>query len=155
VARFGEPCATPFAGVDKLFPTAQALACAEPADIGTLGIVRTRVGAIQALARAVAQGRIALSPSQPVAATLAALRELPGVGDWTAELVALRVLAWPDAFPASDVGVLRALGAATPAIALQQAEAWRPWRSYAVMQLWHSLTDGSAPVTQTLTEALA
>ena len=71
--------------------------------------------------------------------TLAALRELPGIGAWTTELVALRVLAWPDAFPASDIGVLRALGAPTAAEASAQAEAWRPWRSYAVMQLWHSL----------------
>ena len=70
--------------------------------------------------------------------TLAALRALPGIGDWTAELVALRVLAWPDAFPASDIGVRRALGAADAASAAAQAQAWQPWRSYAVMQLWQS-----------------
>ena len=139
VARFGEPLATPFDGLTHLFPTAQALAQASPDEIGTLGIVRARVGAIQSLASAVAEARVDLSPAAPMEQTLAALRELPGIGAWTTELVALRVLAWPDAFPASDIGVLRALGAPTAAEASAQAEAWRPWRSYAVMQLWHSL----------------
>ncbi len=145
VARFGEPVAMPFAGLTHLFPTPQALAEASPEGIGTLGIVRTRVGAIQALSRAVAEGRIDLSPAAPMNETLTALRELPGIGAWTTELVALRVLAWPDAFPASDIGVLRALGVATPAEASAQAEAWRPWRSYAVMQLWQSLVDKASP----------
>jgi AraC family transcriptional regulator, regulatory protein of adaptative response / DNA-3-methyladenine glycosylase II len=144
VDRFGEPIATPFDGLARLFPSAQLLAEASAESIGTLGIVRTRVGAIQALARAVAQGRIDLSPAAPMNETLAALRELPGIGAWTTELVALRVLAWPDAFPASDIGVLRALGVATAAEATASAEAWRPWRSYAVMQLWQSLVDASA-----------
>ena len=53
--------------------------------------------------------------------------------------MALRVLAWPDAFPASDAGVLRALGTRNPKRALAQAEAWRPWRAYAVLQLWQAL----------------
>ena len=118
---------------------------ADPASIGTLGIVRSRVGAIQALARAVAEGRVCLSPAQPVQPTLDALRALPGIGAWTTELVALRVLAWPDAFPASDVGVLRALGAASPAAALSLVETCRPWRSYAVMQLWHTLQEAERP----------
>jgi AraC family transcriptional regulator of adaptative response / DNA-3-methyladenine glycosylase II len=150
VARFGEPLATPFAGLTHLFPTAQALAEAAAEDIGTLGIVRARVGAIQALAREVAEGRIDLSPAAPMDETLAALRELPGVGSWTTELVALRVLAWPDAFPASDIGVLRALGVSNASDASIHAEAWRPWRSYAVMQLWQSLATPPAnrPATQ-------
>jgi len=144
VARFGEPVATPFGGLTHLFPTAEALAAASPEDIGTLGIVRTRVAAIQALARAAAEGRVDLSPTSPMDETLAALRKLPGIGAWTTELVALRVLAWPDAFPASDIGVLRALGVSSAADASAHAEAWRPWRSYAVMQLWHSLADTPA-----------
>lgn len=148
VARFGEPLAPssapPVDGLTHLFPTALALAEATPESIGTLGIVRARVGAIQAVARAVAEGRIDLSPAAPMAETLAALAELPGIGPWTTELVALRVLAWPDAFPASDIGVLRALGVANAAQASACAEAWRPWRSYAVMQLWQSLADAPA-----------
>jgi AraC family transcriptional regulator of adaptative response / DNA-3-methyladenine glycosylase II len=145
VARFGEPMATPFtspsANLSHLFPTPEALAQADPDHIGQLGIVSARIRAIQALARAVVDGRVDLSPAAPMAQTLAALGELPGIGPWTTELVALRVLAWPDAFPASDIGVLRALGASSPAAAAAQAEAWRPWRSYAVMQLWRTLAD--------------
>jgi AraC family transcriptional regulator of adaptative response / DNA-3-methyladenine glycosylase II len=149
VARFGEPVATPFSGLTHLFPTAEALARATPDEIGTLGIVRARVGAIQALARAVNEGTIDLSPAAPMDETLNALRELPGIGAWTTELVALRVLAWPDAFPASDIGVLRALGVSKAVDASMRAEAWRPWRSYAVMQLWQSLatTPASTPST--------
>lgn len=141
VARFGEPVATPFAGLTHLFPSPDALASADPDHIGQLGIVGARIRAIQALARAVRDGQVDLSPAAPMAETLGRLGELPGIGPWTTELVALRVLAWPDAFPASDIGVLRALGAASPAAAAAQAEAWRPWRSYAVMQLWQALAD--------------
>lgn len=146
VARFGEPIATPHAGLTHLFPTAQALAGASAEAIGTLGIVRTRVAALQALARAVVAGELHLHPAAPLQATLAALRALPGVGDWTVELVKLRVLAWPDAFPASDVGVTRALGGIGPAAARQLAEAWRPWRSYAVMRLWQLPKPAPSPL---------
>jgi AraC family transcriptional regulator of adaptative response / DNA-3-methyladenine glycosylase II len=73
--------------------------------------------------------------------TLAPLRALPGIGDWTAQVIAMRALAWPDAFPASDIGVMNALGSrdAESSIATALAEAWRPWRAYAVMRLWQSL----------------
>ncbi|MBQ0961449.1 helix-turn-helix domain-containing protein [Ideonella sp. 4Y11] len=141
VERFGAPLATPWPGLDRLFPSPRALAEASPEAIGTLGIVRVRVGALQALARAVDSGTLALHPAAPVEDTLARLRQLPGVGDWTAELAALRVLAWPDAFPATDAGVVKALGGLKAAQSLPLAEAWRPWRSYAVMQLWQSLVD--------------
>jgi AraC family transcriptional regulator of adaptative response / DNA-3-methyladenine glycosylase II len=139
VARFGEPISTPYPAVQRLFPTPAALAAASPEDIGTLGIVRTRVQALQALARVVASGTLELHPAAPLEATLDQLRALPGVGDWTCELVALRVLAWPDAFPATDAGVAKALGGLRGPAAAAQAEIWRPWRSYAVMQLWQTL----------------
>ena len=110
VERFGAPIDTPFPGLTRLFPSASRLAEASAESIGTLGIVRARVAALQALARAVCDGTLALHPAAPLEATRAALLALPGVGDWTAELVALRVLAWPDAFPATDAGVVKALG---------------------------------------------
>jgi AraC family transcriptional regulator of adaptative response / DNA-3-methyladenine glycosylase II len=103
--------------------------------------VRQRVAALQALAREVADGRIELHPAAPLAATLKALHELPGIGEWTVQLIAMRVLAWPDAFAASDIGVLNALGTRDVAQVLAQAEAWRPWRAYAVMGLWQTLED--------------
>ncbi len=141
--RFGEPIATPFPDLDRLFPNAAMLAAADPADIGTLGIVRQRVRALQALAAAVADGRLQLRPGANLADTLATLTALPGIGDWSAQLIVLRCLAWPDAWPASDIGLLKALGQAKGqrdiAAATAQAEAWRPWRGYAVFKLWLSL----------------
>ena len=143
VDRFGEPISTPYADLTRLFPSAEALAGASAESIGTLGIVRQRVGALQALAKEVAAGRIQLHRAAPLQATLQALRALPGIGDWSAQLIALRTLAWPDAWPASDIALLKALGqtgaSRNIAAATAQAEAWRPWRGYAVFKLWLSL----------------
>ncbi|MDT7834816.1 DNA-3-methyladenine glycosylase 2 family protein [Aquabacterium sp. OR-4] len=139
VERFGTPLDTPFAGLDRLFPSAATLAAAAPEDIGTLGIVRQRVRALQALAQAVADGQLQLHRAAPLQPTLDALTALPGIGDWSAQLIAMRALAWPDAWPASDIGILNALGTRDVKAASAQAEAWRPWRAYAVMNLWLSL----------------
>ncbi len=143
VARFGAPIETPFAGVGMLFPPAATLAQCSPADIARLGIVATRARAIVALARAVDDGAIALDPGAPVEQTLARLRALPGVGDWSAQYIAMRALHWPDAFPPGDAGVLKALGVSSAKAASACAEAWRPWRSYAVMHLWHTKEDAA------------
>ena len=139
VDRYGEPLETPFAALTHVFPSAQAIAAADPETIGKLGIVRQRVKALQALAAAVASGAIQLHRGAPLAATLDALRALPGIGDWTAQVIAMRALAWPDAWPASDIGLMNALGSREPKVITAQAEAWRPWRAYAVMQLWQHL----------------
>jgi AraC family transcriptional regulator of adaptative response / DNA-3-methyladenine glycosylase II len=143
VDRFGEPIATPFADLTRLFPSAAKIARASAEDIGMLGIVRQRVGALQALAREVAAGRIELHRGAPLEATQEALRALPGIGEWTVQLIAMRALAWPDAFPATDIGVMNALGTRDPKEVSARAEAWRPWRSYAVMRLWQSLETGT------------
>ena len=139
VDRYGEPLETPFAALTHVFPSAEAIAAADPEVIGKLGIVRQRVKALQALAAAVASGAIELHRNAPLAPTLDALRALPGIGDWTAQVIAMRALAWPDAWPASDIGLMNALGSRAAKVITAQAEAWRPWRAYAVMQLWHHL----------------
>ena len=139
VQRLGTPIDTPFAGLTHLFPDAPTLAAADPEAIGTLGIVRQRVKALQALAQAVVEGRVALHRGAPLAETMAALHALPGIGDWTVQLIAMRCLAWPDAWPASDIGLMNALGTRDPKAITAQAEAWRPWRAYAVMKLWQHL----------------
>jgi AraC family transcriptional regulator of adaptative response / DNA-3-methyladenine glycosylase II len=95
-----------------------------------------RARTLGALAQAVADGRLTLDRAAGPEA-LEALRALPGVGDWTAQVVALRALGDPDAFPAGDLGVLQALGAASPRAAAARAEAWRPWRANATVHLWH------------------
>jgi hypothetical protein len=99
------------------------------------------VHALQALAAEVATGRLALHAGAPLEPTLVALRALPGIGDWTAQLIAMRALAWPDAFPATDIGILNALGTREVAQVRAQAEAWRPWRAYAVIRLWQALAE--------------
>jgi AraC family transcriptional regulator of adaptative response / DNA-3-methyladenine glycosylase II len=139
VERFGAQLQTPFPELGRLFPDAATLAQVRPDAIGKLGIVRQRVRALQALAIAVAEGRIALHRGAPLTATLDALRALPGFGEWTTELIAMRALDWPDAFPASDIGVLNALGTRDARHAKALAETWRPWRSYAVIRLWQTL----------------
>ncbi|MBL8286989.1 MAG: DNA-3-methyladenine glycosylase 2 family protein [Rubrivivax sp.] len=151
VNALGTPVVTPVAGLERLFPTAAALAGADPEVIGRLGVVRQRVRALQALAAEVAAGRLMLEASAPLDETLERLRALPGFGEWTVQLVALRALRWPDAFPASDIGVLDALRHATGAIGSKRdakaaeaaSQAWRPWRGYAVMKLWRSLENAA------------
>lgn len=143
VERFGEPLATPAAGLARLFPGPRTLALASGDALGQLGIVRQRQAAIQALARATLSGELTLHPGADPVQTMATLRTIPGIGDWTAQYIAMRALRWPDAFPAGDVALQKALGVRGerhPArAALQQAERWRPWRSYAVMRAWHAL----------------
>ena len=121
------------------FPGPEVLAAASAEDLGRLGIIRTRVRTIQALASAIRDGELALTPGVNVETTLEKLRTLPGIGEWTAQYIAMRALAWPDAFPHTDLGVIKALGVRLPAQVLAAAQAWRPWRSYAVMHLWRTL----------------
>lgn len=140
VDRFGEPIETPWPSLHRLFPTPQALATAEGDALGQLGIVRQRQGAITAIARAVAEGTLELHAGADIPATLAALTALPGIGEWTANYIAMRALRWPDAFPAGDVALHKALGVQGSKQAARQAQAasqaWKPWRSYAVIRAW-------------------
>lgn len=136
---FGEPLATPHAGLDRLTPRPERIAAASHDDIGRLGIIRTRSNAILELAHAVLRGELVLAPGADPAATMAQLRALPGIGDWTAQYLAMRALAWPDAFPAGDIALQKAAGGLTARQLAARAEAWRPWRAYAVMHLWESL----------------
>jgi AraC family transcriptional regulator of adaptative response / DNA-3-methyladenine glycosylase II len=140
----GEPLDTPFEGLDTVFPSAERIAGCSVDDIGRLGVIATRSRSILALAQQMSAGTLVLEPAAPVEPTLAALRAVPGIGDWTAQYIAMRALAWPDAFPAADYGVLKALGGLRPAEALRRAEAWRPWRAYAVMHLWAQLGAAAA-----------
>ena len=140
VERLGEPIATPWPELNRLFPTPALLAATDGDVLGQMGIVRQRQAAIVALARAVDSGALALHAGADVTHTTAALCALPGIGDWTAQYIAMRVLRWPDAFPAGDVALHKALGVQgqkNPARAATEAsEAWRPWRSYAVLRAW-------------------
>ena len=138
-AAFGDPVATPFAGLTTVFPAAERIAALPYGRIAKLGMPGARAKTILALAEAVAGGGLLLAPNADIEATLDRLRALPGVGEWTAQYIAMRALAWPDAFPHTDLGVMKALGEKDPKRVLAAGEAWRPWRAYAVMHLWQTL----------------
>jgi AraC family transcriptional regulator of adaptative response / DNA-3-methyladenine glycosylase II len=123
-------------GQTLLFPAASRIAATTADELARVGLTPARARALRALAVAVAQGSIDLRPGANVDATIGQLLEIPGVGAWTAQYIAMRALRWPDAFPAGDRIVLKALGETKPARALERSEAWRPWRAYAVMHLW-------------------
>jgi AraC family transcriptional regulator of adaptative response / DNA-3-methyladenine glycosylase II len=140
VDRFGEPVETPWPQLTRLFPAPAVLAAASGDALGQLGIVKQRQAAIVGIAQAVAEKRLQLHSGADVNATLAALKELPGIGDWTAQYIAMRALRWPDAFPAGDVALHKALGVQGLKNPAREAElashAWKPWRSYAVIRAW-------------------
>jgi AraC family transcriptional regulator of adaptative response / DNA-3-methyladenine glycosylase II len=139
VRAFGEPIDTPFAGLAYLPATAERVARADSQELISLGIIAARANSILALARALTEGKIVLDPRADVERTMARLKEIPGVGEWTAQVIAMRALSWPDAFPHTDLGIYKALGETNPRRVLQIAEAWRPWRAYATLHLWKSL----------------
>lgn len=151
VNRFGDAIETPHPGLSRLFPSAAVLAQASPDALGSLGIVRQRQRAIQALAQAVVGQGLQLNAGADVPATIAALTALPGIGDWTAQYIAMRALRWPDSFPSGDVALHKALGVQDhkqPAREAQlRSQDWRPWRSYAVLRAWSRLP---TPVRKTL-----
>ncbi|WP_309713806.1 DNA-3-methyladenine glycosylase 2 [Armatimonas sp.] len=139
VAALGEPIATPFTALTHLSPTAERVAQTSKHELIALGILESRATAILTLAQAVSEGRLNLEPGGNIPEKLAQLQALPGIGEWTAQYIAMRALAWPDAFPHTDLGVKKALGLTTPKAILTHAERWQPWRAYAVMHLWRSL----------------
>jgi AraC family transcriptional regulator of adaptative response / DNA-3-methyladenine glycosylase II len=118
------------------FPTADALTEAD------LPVPRQRANAVRAFAAAVVDGRVALDGSIPLDELAAQLCALRGIGPWTAQYLALR-LGYADAFPASDLAVLKALGGGSPGEAEQRSESWRPWRSYATVRLWSRPATGA------------
>lgn len=139
ISAFGEAVTTPLPALTHLTPTAGRVAASNIDEIASLGIIAARAKSILALAEAVAGGGILLEPGGDAAQTMARLKALPGIGEWTAQYIAMRALKWPDAFPHTDLGVYKALGETKPKRVLEIAEAWRPWRAYAVFHLWKSL----------------
>jgi AraC family transcriptional regulator of adaptative response / DNA-3-methyladenine glycosylase II len=133
VAEYGGPV-TPVEGLTHRFPAPAALAAGDPT---RLPFPRTRARALVELARLVAEGDLRLDAGADPAETRAQLTAIPGVGPWTADYVAMRALGDPDVFLPGDVGIRDALarlgGPADDA-------RWRPWRSYAVVHLWRSLS---------------
>jgi AraC family transcriptional regulator, regulatory protein of adaptative response / DNA-3-methyladenine glycosylase II len=137
VQSYGEPVRDPGGGLTHLFPDPAVLAAMDPAE---LAFPRSRRTTLLRLAEALASGEVDLSAGSDWAESRARLAALPGIGPWTVEMVAMRALGDPDAFPATDLGVryaARDLGLPDDAKALAgRSEPWRPWRAYAVQYLW-------------------
>ena len=136
-ARFGAPFED---GVR--FPTAGEVAAQPVAAVAAIGLPTARAAALHGVAVAIARGALRLD-GHDVDAFVAAATALPGIGPWTAHYLAMRALHLPDAFPAADLGILKALGG-TARAAEARSHAWRPFRAYAVMHLWHSLGEPHA-----------
>jgi AraC family transcriptional regulator of adaptative response / DNA-3-methyladenine glycosylase II len=132
VSRFGSRFSSAD-GLTHLFPAPEVLADAKLTSIGLTG---ARAETIRALARAVCDGQINFESVLDSETLLNRLCEIPGIGKWTAQYVAMRALGEPDAFPSGDLGLLRAMALGTSRELEHRAEAWRPWRAYAAMYLW-------------------
>jgi AraC family transcriptional regulator of adaptative response / DNA-3-methyladenine glycosylase II len=138
VDAFGERIKTPLDGLTRLTPTPPRVAAAAVDEIARNGIVAARCRSIIALAGALEAGALSLdggsqkSPDE----CIRQLTQLPGIGPWTANYIAMRALCWPDAFPKEDIAVRHNLGGVTASEAEALSQAWRPWRSYAVMHIW-------------------
>jgi AraC family transcriptional regulator of adaptative response / DNA-3-methyladenine glycosylase II len=132
-SRFGQPFAGAN-GLTHLFPSPEVLA---DADFATVGMPGARAHTIRTLARAVCDEKIRFEGIVETDIFLTRLCEIPGIGRWTAQYVAMRAFREPDAFPSGDLGLLRALDLGSPRELERRAEAWRPWRAYAAMYLWN------------------
>ena len=136
--EFGAALPLAFApGLQHLFPTPEAIA---DADLARIGLTRTRAGTLRTVARALLDRRVDFNGERTLDDFVARWTALPGIGPWTAHYIAMRALGHPDAFPADDLVLQKAVptdGTRMTAKALSaRAEAWRPWRAYAVIQLW-------------------
>lgn len=141
--RFGEAIHTPLPCLNRLTPAAEAIAGARGATLAGLGLPTARAESLRNLARAVERREIDLEPGIDPTAVVARLVDLPGIGPWTAEYIAMRVLRWPDAWPAGDLGLLKAARLKSARELQRVAEPWRPWRAYGAMHLWESLSTTS------------
>ena len=152
-AAYGEAFSAPhpeFPGLTRVFPRPERLA---QADLSTLGVPGARARALSSLAAAVVADPGIFSATRSLDAAIAQLKGLAGIGEWTAQYIAMRELREPDAFPAADIGLMRALEdetgrRPTPVELLARAEAWRPWRAYAAQHLWASYAPHQAEVVK-------
>jgi AraC family transcriptional regulator of adaptative response / DNA-3-methyladenine glycosylase II len=149
VAAHGRPLKirhADFPELTRVFPRPKRIA---EADLSYLGMPGKRIAALAALARAVVADPKIFGARRSLDEVIVQLRSVAGVGEWTAQYIAMRELREPDAFPAADIGLMRAMEDASgrrpnPSELLARAEAWRPWRAYAAQHLWSSWSDRAA-----------
>ncbi|MEM6514164.1 MAG: hypothetical protein AAF660_14225, partial [Pseudomonadota bacterium] len=143
--RYGEAIDMPGSdSINRLFPTPRKLARAQ---FNNLGLVTSRINTIKAIARGVERGELDLAEDSDPQALRESLTAIRGVGPWTAEYIAMRALKDPDAFPSSDLGLLKGMDhhagqRLKPKELEHHAEAWKPWRAYAALRLWRRSASG-------------
>jgi AraC family transcriptional regulator of adaptative response / DNA-3-methyladenine glycosylase II len=150
VARFGDRTVMLSASANLQlthhFPTPLQLAAAQVDEIAAIGMPASRAAAIVALARFAAEGGLQMKPGTSLTEAVARLKTVKGIGEWSAQYIAMRGLRFPDAFPAGDLGLQKAVSddstaRATERQLLVRAAEWSPWRAYAALLLWQSLTE--------------
>ena len=147
VHRWGEALPTsPMPGLERLFPTPAVLA---QADLREIGLTTARAATVRGMAHALLDGRVDFRAEQTLDEFVTRWCALPGIGEWTAHYMAMRALSDPDAFPAADLILRReatndVVPLSTKALTIR-ANAWRPWRAYAVMHLWRGASDAAPP----------
>ncbi len=145
VDAYGTPIDTPISGLTHTFPPPAILLALEgpiESRLGPLGIISTRAQTLLALASALQSQTIELDLCPNPEAEMKKLMSIRGIGNWTAQYIAMRAMAWPDAFLETDAGIKKALTPRTAKEMLALSVCWRPWRSYAMMNLWYSLEGG-------------
>ena len=160
-SHFGTPLDTGISGLEYLFPTPadiRALAESTPIEeaLGSLGIIGNRCRTMLALAELLERNPTAIESCIEGETTpeekISELVKLPGIGEWTAHYIAMRSMGWSDAFPATDLGIIKFLGTKKKKELIAAAEKWRPWRSYAVMNMW---TTEQAELQETQSKQIA
>ncbi len=139
-AAFGTAVETSEPSLVRFSPAAETLADLDLRALTSCGLTSARAECVRELARASASGFVNLGPAadpQPIIQQLLTLR---GIGPWTAQYIAMRALRWPDAFPSGDLGLRKALGFDSEREVREASMPWQPWRAYAAMHLWNSLT---------------
>jgi len=142
VLRFGDAIATPHPALNIVCPDAKRIAEASLQDIIELGLNARRATTLHTVAKAFNTGELAIEYGCDSSEACAQLQRLPGIGPWTAQYIALRALGDPNAFPSSDLGLMKALQLDKPAAVEQASLAWQPWRAYAAIHLWQHLSSG-------------
>lgn len=142
VARFGQRVEESSWREARATPTPEAVAGASVEEMARIGVPRARAKTLNALAQWFAEDPWRMDAGADDATIDCELAALPGLGPWTRAYIAMRVLRAPDAFPASDLGIRKALGGVSAAEAEAKSRAWRPWRTYAAFHLWHGLASG-------------
>ncbi|MGA9577257.1 MAG: hypothetical protein WBV90_06525, partial [Terrimicrobiaceae bacterium] len=137
--RFGSRLEGSRHGLTHLAPTAERLL----SELASIGLPLARAKTLRAWAEHAAQGALDFPPGTLLENAVRRLREIRGIGEWTAHYIALRALRYPDAFPAADLGLRKAAGLNRPQALVARSLGWRPWRAYAAVHLWQSLSDST------------